>query len=174
AMAAMAQDTTTGAKKYNPATGTWVDAFPPGNAVQIGSIPVSDIPPTIGQILTFDGGSWVAKSPGATVTVGGDLSGTAAAAVVVSIRGVAVGPFAPLAGQVLMYDDTSHSYLPQTVSTDPALYGDLAGTASAATVVALNGVAISGTAPQNNYVLQYNSVNEMWTPQALPASNPTM
>src|ERR1035441_64406 len=73
AMAAMAQDTTTGAKKYNPATGTWVAAFSPGNAVQIGSMPVSDIPPTLGQILTFDGGSWVAKSPAAAVTVGGDL-----------------------------------------------------------------------------------------------------
>jgi hypothetical protein len=175
AMAALAQDVTDGhAKKYNPATGTWIEAFPPGNAVQIGSIPVSDTPPTIGQILTFDGGSWVPISPGATVTVGGDLTGTATAAVVTGIRGVAVGPFTPLGGQVLMYDDTSHMYLPQTVSTDPALYGDLAGTASAATVVALNGVAISGTAPQNNYVLQYNSVNEMWTPQALPSGNPTL
>src|ERR1019366_7118601 len=85
AMAAMAQDTSTGAKKYHPATGTWVDAFPPGNAVQIGSIPVSDVPPTIGQILTFDGGSWIAKSPGATVTVVGDLSGTANSALVTGI-----------------------------------------------------------------------------------------
>jgi hypothetical protein len=51
-----------------------------------------------------------------------------------------------------MYDSVSNSYLPQPVSTDPALYGDLAGTASAATVVALNGVGISGTAPQANYV----------------------
>jgi hypothetical protein len=174
AMAALAQDTTTGAKKYNPATGTWVDAFPPGNAVQIGSIPVSDTAPTLGQILTFDGGSWVPKSPAASVTVGGDLSGTAAAAVVTKIRGVPVGPFTPVANQVLVFDGVSGMYLPQNFQVDAALYGDLAGTASAATVVAINGIAVDGTAPQNNYVMQYDSGLGMWTSKPLPSGNPTL
>ena len=68
----------------------------------------------------------------------------------------------------------SGKYEPGTVVTDPTLYGDLAGTATAAVVVALNGIGISGTPPQANYVLQYDDVNLMWTPKALPSSNPTL
>ena len=41
-------------------------------------------------------------------------------------------------------------------------------------MVALNGIGISGTAPQANYVLQYDDVNLMWTPKALPSGNPAL
>ena len=86
--------------------------------------------------------------------MGGDLTGTAAAAVVTGIRGVPVISTAPTHGQALIFNGVSGKYEPGTVVTDPTLYGDLAGTATAAVVVALNGIGISGTAPQANYVLR--------------------
>jgi hypothetical protein len=81
---------------------------------------------------------------------------------------------APTHGQALIFNGVSGKHEPGTVVTDPTLYGDLAGTATAAVVVALNGIGISGTPPQANYVLQYDDVNLMWTPKALPSSNPTL
>jgi hypothetical protein len=91
--------------------------------------------------------------------VGGDISGTIAAATVKAIQGEAVGTAAPSTGQVLTWSGTQ--WAPQTVAS--AVGGDISGTIAAATVKAIQGEAVGTTAPSAGQVLTWSGTQ--WAPQ---------
>ena len=159
-------------KRWDPKNNQWVDAFPPGNAVEINQIPVSALPPTIGQVLQFNGTAWVPTTPNTSAALGGDLSGTVSAAKVVSIQGFPVKQQTPLDGQALVFNGTAGQFEPRVVSANPTMGGDISGLASTASVIALRGVGISATTPQSGQMLQFNG--SQWGPAAAPNGNPAL
>jgi len=117
----------------------------------------------------------------ASQTVGSDLSGTTASATVIRIRGINVVATAPTIDQVLQYNGTNWTpttlagYTPIDASTTQKgivqLTNDLGGTATAPTVLKVNGISISGV-PTTGYVPTATSATTA-TWQAAPINAPT-
>jgi hypothetical protein len=111
----------------------------------------ADNVPISGQLLSFNGTNftWVAQPSGTATdpTMGGDLTGTASTAQIIA-NAVTTAKIAdnsvtepklsvsnlPATGQMLSYNGTTLAWA--TPAGDPALGGDLSGTASAAQIVA--------------------------------------
>jgi len=95
-----------------------------------------------------------------SVTMGGDVSGAAASATVVALRGKAVSATAPTSNQILIYNSGTSTWIPS------ALFGgDVTGTPGAASVVALRGFGVANTAPTTGQALLFNGTN--WAPGAV-------
>ena len=108
-------------------------------------------------MLTWSGTQWAPQTVASAV--GGDISGTIAAATVKAIQGETIGTTAPATGQVLTWSGTQ--WAPQTVVS--AVGGDISGTIAAATVKALQGKAVGTTAPTTGQVLTWSGTQ--WAPQ---------
>jgi len=113
------------------------------------------------------------SSSGGITALTGDVtaSGTGSVnATVDALQGIAISSTAPTSGQVLEYNGTS--WAPTALSSGiTALTGDVtaSGTGSVrATVDALQGIAISSTAPTSGQVLEYNGTS--WAPTSFAAS----
>jgi hypothetical protein len=118
---------------------------------------VSSTAPSSGQVLTWNGSTWV---PAAVAgSVGGDLSGTIASATVAGIQGKAVSSTAPSSGQVLSFNGTQ--WAPSSVSS--SVGGDLSGSTSSATVRAIQGQAVATSTPASGQVLTWSGSS--WGPQ---------
>lgn len=79
---------------------------------------------TVGQVMTvLSSGVWgPANLAASDLTMGGDVAGTAAAAVVRRIRGILYDPAAPTEGQVYVYDAANGQFTPRTIN---GAYADL-------------------------------------------------
>lgn len=79
---------------------------------------------TVGQVMTvLPTGIWGAASPAVIdPTMGGDVSGTAASAIVQRIRGILFDAAAPTEGQVYVYDAPNLRFRPRTIN---GAYADL-------------------------------------------------
>ena len=110
------------------------------NVVKIQGIPVSNTAPAIGQVLKYDGTSYVPNS---------------------SI--LAETQVLSLAGSTLSISGTSSSVvLPSSTSSTVGLMqlaGDLGGTATVPKVVGIQGVPVSTTVPTTGQVLKYDGTN---------------
>lgn len=110
------------------------------NVVKIQGIPVSTATPTIGQVLKYDGTSYVPNS---------------------SI--LAETQVLSLSGSTLSISGTSSSVvLPSSTSSSVGLMqlaGDLGGTATVPKVVGIQGIPVATTTPVTGQVLKYDGTN---------------
>jgi hypothetical protein len=147
--------------------------------------PVSAITPSTGDVLLFTSGAWTPSpiSPAPpSGTAGGNLSGTYPNPVVAAIHGSSVPAGGSLTTGNTLYASGSSSLsygalnlaggagyvsgtLPSANQVAQTMGGDVSGTTTSATVIKLQGHAISATAPTSNQVLQY--VGSTWTPATL-------
>ncbi len=117
-----------------------------GHVVKIQGQTVAETAPTNGQVMAFNGSQWAPADINAgSVTLGGDLSGSASAASVEKIRGVGVSSTTPTAGQALVF--SGGQWVPQAVSVASGQIGDFAAAADARIGVqkgVVNGLATLG------------------------------
>ena len=110
------------------------------NVVKIQGIPVSTATPSIGQVLKYDGTSYVPNS---------------------SI--MAETQVLSLSGSTLSISGTSSSVvLPSSTSSSVGLIqlaGDLGGTATVPKVIGIQGIPVATTAPVTGQVLKYDGTN---------------
>ncbi|MFD3394647.1 hypothetical protein U0R10_08440 [Aquirufa sp. OSTEICH-129V] len=110
------------------------------SVVRIQGIPVSNTTPTVGQVLKYDGTNYVPNS---------------------SI--LAETQVLSLAGSTLSISGTSSSVvLPSATNSSSGLVqlaGDLGGVATAPSVVRIQGIPVSATAPTVGQVLKYDGTN---------------
>jgi len=96
---------------------------------------------------------------------GSDLSGSSTAQTVVGIQGSAVSNAAPADGDVLIWNTDLSQWEPQEPPAGFSAGGDLSGTATSQTVVAIQNNAVSDAAPSSDDVLTWNSVASQWEPK---------
>src|SRR5574337_1095911 len=98
------------------------------------------------------------------IQLSGDLGGTAATPTVISLRGYPISNTPPtISGQVLTWNGSA--WIPQSVSAAFTFLGDVNGTASATTVVALQGRPVDTTTPNAADVLTWGGSS--WGPAAI-------
>jgi hypothetical protein len=116
------------------------------SVVRIQGVPVAATPPTTGQVLKFDGTSYVPNNSVLTETQTLGLSGST-----LTISGTGSSVVLPVA-------------VDATTSTNGVvrLAGDLGGTAAAPLVSKLQGKTLSSTAPTTGQVLKYDGTQ--WVP----------
>ena len=114
--------------------------------------------PTNGQLLGWNNAS--AQWEPTTVTIPATAS---------SIQGVAVSATTPTTSQVLQYNGTQ--WAAASLVTDPAVSGDLTGTASAAKVVKLQARTLSAASPANGQYIGWNGTSSQWEPTSLPSTS---
>ncbi|HEX9108671.1 MAG TPA: tail fiber domain-containing protein, partial [Longimicrobiales bacterium] len=155
-------------------TGTYPN---PGVGKLLG-VALGSTAPTNGQVLSYNGTSWVATTPPAGVTAHSQLTGllnddhpqylltngTRALTGPLSMGGFRLTGLgaATTAGDAVPFQ--------QAVKSGDAAGGDLAGTYPAPTVGKLAGVPLSTTAPASGQVLVFNGTG--WAPGAPPAGSP--
>lgn len=125
-------------------------------------ITLSSVPPTTGQVLKYNGLSWVPSTVAATTTftLGGDLGGTEFSQLVIGIRGRPITATPPSIGEALVYNGTA--WAPGTVNSFTAA-GDLSGSNVTQTVIRLQGHALSSALPNTNDVLTWTG--SQWQPE---------
>jgi|JI10StandDraft_1071094.scaffolds.fasta_scaffold105346_2 hypothetical protein len=106
---------------------------------------------------------------GATGAAGGDLAGTYPGPNVVGLRGRALSPAAPVAGQVLVFDGTAWVPATPQAGTGGTAGGDLTGAYPSPTVAKLRGTPLSATTPVDGQVLVFHAGSNSWRPAGLPA-----
>lgn len=141
-------------------------------AVVLGT-PQTNVQDAIEQIKVILDGSIAPLIPDATtiskgiVQLAGDIGGTATSVSVIALRGFPVSNTAPTSsGQVLTWNGSA--WIPQSVSAAFTFSGDVTGSATATTVVKLNGKPIVSTTPNLNEFLRWNGA--AWAPAAVVSS----
>ena len=110
---------------------------------KINGIPVSSTAPTVGQVLKFDGTSYVPNSSVSAETQTLSLSGST----------------------ITLSGTSSSITLPAVVDADAStkgilqLSGDLGGTAASPTIAKINGIPVSSTAPIIGQVLKFDGTS---------------
>ncbi len=101
----------------------------------------------------------------------GDVSGQDSLTVI-KIQGRNINSVAPTNNQVLSWDSANNRWTARSLSSSTPSYssGDVTGTTSLS-VVGIRNIPIAITAPANNQVLQYDSINKVWRPRTLQTSN---
>jgi len=140
--------------------------------------PISDIEPSNGDVLTWDGGSgsWgpspIVLSGEATgpvnntsVPLSGDVTGTASNTSVVGLRGRSIADAVPNHNHALVWDSTQNAWKPSFVS----ISGDVSGDTSNSLVVGLRGRPIANVDPNNNDVLTWDATMGAWKPAPPPS-----
>src|SRR5574338_576088 len=141
-------------------------------AVVLGT-PQTNVQDAIEQIKVILDGSIAPLIPDATtiskgiVQLAGDIGGTSTSVSVIALRGFPVSNTAPTSsGQVLTWNGSA--WIPQSVSAAFTFSGDVTGSATATTVVKLNGKPIVSTTPNINEFLRWNGA--AWAPAAVVSS----
>jgi hypothetical protein len=73
------------------------------------NIPISASPPSIGNVLEYNGTYWI---PGVGFTAGGDLSGSSTSQTVISLQSKSVATTAPTANQNLAWNSSTSKWTP--------------------------------------------------------------
>lgn len=96
---------------------------------------------------------------------GGDLSGSPTLQTVIAIQGNEVSDAAPSDGDGLFWNSDTSQWEPSEPPAGFTAGGDLEGTSTSQTVVAIQGNAVSDASPTNDYVLTWNSSLSQWEPK---------
>ena len=134
-----------------------------------GFITAAAVPTKVSQLSNDSGFLTAATIPGVPTNLSQFVNDTNFISSVTKLQATAISPAAPISGQFLKYDGTSWS--PATIVADPAVGGDLSGTASSASVVKLRGRTVSSVAPVDGQLLAWNNGTSQWT--AVTVSVPT-
>jgi hypothetical protein len=131
--------------------------------------PVSSTAPTLNQVLEWNGSEWVpgAGGGGGGFTPGGDLSGNSTNQIVIGIQSVSISSTPPSAGQVLTAISPSAANW-ETPGSGFTAGGDLSGSNTDQTVIAIQGNPVSSSAPSTNQVFVWTGSS--WIPTTLSAS----
>ncbi len=141
--------------------------------VGIQGTPVSSTAPTLNQALVFNGTAWapasLASAGGSlSFTAAGDLSGSSLTQTVIGLQGNEVSSDSPVDGYILTWQDSSSSWKPLAAPSGFSAGGDLSGSASSQTVVALRNNAVLATAPNVGEALIWTASG--WEPKAIVSS----
>lgn len=119
-------------------------------------------PTSSGEVLTWDGSQWISSND-VVINLAGDLGGDSTAAIVSALQGNDVAAGVPGSGEALIWDGSQWVSTPIVASSGSLpVGGDLSGTTDTASVIALNGNAVSATSPGSNQVLTWNG--SAWAP----------
>jgi hypothetical protein len=132
---------------------------------KIQGITVSANAPANGDYFSFNGTAWVpAPLPTPTVTLAGEVTGANGSTVVAKLLGTPLSG-TPADGNVMTV--VGGHWVPAAPSavTSVSMGGDASGLSNAMTVVALQGHAVSATAPTSNQILSFNAGT--YTPQSV-------
>ncbi|MCX6245777.1 MAG: hypothetical protein NTU98_13870 [Bacteroidetes bacterium] len=134
--------------------------YPNPTVVGIQSKPVSVTPPSVDQVLVWDGVNW---TPGANVSgaASGDLSGTYPGPTVVKLQTLPVSAAVPATNDALVWNGAAWAPM---ANVSGAAGGDLLGSYPNPTVVGIRTRPVSATAPNVNDVYQWNGAQ--WAPVA--------
>ena len=151
--------------------------------IGIQTIPVSSTAPSTNDVLVYTSGKWtpspIAPSP-PSGTASGDLGGTYPNPSVVAINSASVPTIGAVGNTLYVSGGSSLSYgalnlagganyvtgtLPTGNQASQTMGGDVSGTTASATVIKLQGYALSNTAPTTGYALVWSGT--AWTPTAL-------
>jgi hypothetical protein len=125
---------------------------------------ISAASPTDGQALTWSGAlsEW---QPGTVNSMlAGDASGPASATVVQALQGHAVSTTIPVDGQLLRWNGTLSQWEPGSGGSggSTVLAGDASGPSGSTVVKAVQGRAVSSTAPTDGQALKWNATLNQW------------
>jgi hypothetical protein len=131
--------------------------------------------PNNGQVLTRQGGQWVAATPPAGVTVHGDLSGLGAddhpQYLLINGGRALTGDLSAGGNKItdLAAATTNGDAVPfqQAIKVNDTAGGDLNGAYPAPTVARLRGRNVAPTVPTNGQVLTWNQAAAQWEPQVV-------
>jgi hypothetical protein len=154
-----------------PAPNLTVGSTTTGAPTDPASVTISGASPNYTLNFTIPQGQPGSASPPGSITMGGDVGGTAAASIVQALRGVNLSGTTPVNGQVLTYNGTNWAGASPASVSSVTMGGDVTGNSASAVVAKLQGVAVASTAPLNTQVLTYNGTN--WAAAAVPTTPPT-
>jgi hypothetical protein len=102
----------------------------------------------------------------ASQSLGGDLSGTTASATVIKLQTRAVSSTAPTDGYFLKWVQANNQWEPASAPSGSfTAGGDLSGSSSSQTVIAIQGRSVNSTAPTDGYVLTWSQADSYWVPR---------
>lgn len=157
------------------ASGDLSGTYPSPTVAKLQGQAVSATAPTTGQVLSWNGSAWTPTAAGGppSGSAGGDLSGTYPNPSIAKLQGKTVSASTPSTGQALIWSGSAWTPTTPTDNGITQLTSDVTagpGNGSqAATVVAVQGKAVSATAPTTGQVLAWSG--SAWTPTA-PNSPP--
>jgi hypothetical protein len=103
------------------------------------------------------------------IDLAGDLGGSHTSPQVIGLRGIPISSTAPTSGQVLAYNGSAWTPIPPDIALGAfQADGDLSGSNITQTVIGLQNRSVSGTLPNDGYILTWSDMNNAWEPQAAP------
>ena len=124
--------------------------------------PISSIIPSTGQVLSYNGSSWIPASIPPGFTAATDLTGSSTSQVVIGLQGRAISSTAPTDQQVLGWVTAASKWEPITIPAGFTAANDLSGTPTAQTVIAIHGTSVPASPSANNVLVATSGTSSVW------------
>ncbi|WP_168196435.1 tail fiber domain-containing protein [Bdellovibrio sp. NC01] len=147
------------------ASGDLTGTYPSPTVAQIRGVAVSATAPTSGQFFKYSGTNWTPAAIAISDVT--NLSTTLSGYLTQAAFNTAVASGTCNADETLYWNSVSSKFMCQNITL--AFAGDVSGGIATTKVTALQGRAVSTTAPTSNQVLQWDGTT--WSPSTLPAGN---